>query len=719
VSVFGRLVSGRSGARSAGAVPFAGNDSLPRGHHPAAPSLRVERLVPSPVHTLLAAACIALAGCATPPTHPALADLHETPLVPVRTFIADVDYSGGNRISPDGTRLVWMQVSGTRVGLAAREVDGNDATVTRFETGTIASWSSVGIAYNWLSDSRHVMYVKDPLGDENTQIHVFRWDDSDGALHNLTPWPGARSIYLAQGTPGTARFFFQSNRRDRSAFDVYEADAEKRTVREVIRSDGDVTHWLTDIDGSLGGRIRVDGKEANRDRLLEILDPATGEWRVAKRFGPFGYVSPLRLDRKSGKLVANSGLGRNTTALVSIDLATGTETELFRDQRVDLTASYVPLGSTVPYAVQVDPGYPEIRFFDEQLGRAVVGASSGRVQEPIVAVGAGTADRSMKRIIVRPMTVRGEREFLFDRESSHLTLLKDVRGSEAEARAMVPVEPIMFESRDGLAVHGYLLRPRVPEGRRVPMVVAIHGGPWQRDFWEPSEPNNGFAGSQLLANRGYAVLHVNYRGSTGYGGKFMYAAVKELGGRTQDDIEDGAQWAIARGIADPARIGLLGDSFGGFSVLSQMVRSPERYACGVNIVGIADWQRWLDEKPPYWHNLMHWWNLFLGVSAEPASPADRDRLRDASPLTRIDRIRSPLLVIHGANDVRVAKQDSDEVVAKLQGLGRPVEYLVFADEGHAIRKWQNRLRMWRAIEDFYAGCLGGRSAGFDLYQLIP
>ncbi len=668
------------------------------------------------VHGLIAAACIALAGCATPPTHPALADLRETPLVPVRTFIADVDYSGGNRISPDGTRLVWLQVSGTRVGLATREVDGSAATARRFETGTIAGWSSVGIAYNWLSDSRHVMYVKDPLGDENTQIHVFHADDPDGARHNLTPWPGARSIYLAHGKPGTTQFFFQSNRRDRSAFDVYEADAATRTLREVVRSDGDVTNWLIDIDGSLGGRIRVDGKEANRDRLLEILDPATGEWRLAKRFGAFGYVSPLRLDRKAGILVANSGLGRNTTALVSIDLATGAETELFRDPRVDLTASYVPLGSTVPYAVQVDPGYPEIRFFDEQLGRAVSSTSSRRVPEPIVAVGAGTADRAMKRMIVRPMTVRGEREFLFDRDSSGLTLLKDVRGSEAEARAMVPVEPIAFQSRDGFAVHGYLLRPRVPEGRRVPMVVAIHGGPWQRDFWEPSEPNNGFAGSQLLANRGYAVLHVNYRGSTGYGGKFMYAAVKELGGRTQDDIEDGVQWAIARGIADPARIGLLGDSFGGFSVLSQMVRSPERYACGVNIVGIADWQRWLDEKPPYWRNQMHWWNLFLGVGADPA---DRDRLRDASPLSRIDRIRSPLLVVHGANDVRVAKLDSDEVVARLQSLGRPVEYLVFADEGHAIRKWQNRLRMWRAIEDFYAACLGGRSGGFDLYQLAP
>lgn len=262
------------------------------------------------------------------------------------------------------------------------------------------------------------------------------------------------------------------------------------------------------------------------------------------------------------------------------------------------------------------------------------------------------------------------------------------------------------------------MRPLGLRGQAVPLVVVIHGGPWLRDYWAPAEPNSGYAGSQLLANRGYAVLHINYRGSSGYGGQHMYAGVRELAGRTQDDITDGVQWAISNGIADPAHIGLLGDSFGGFSVLSQMTRLPERYACGVNIVGIADWERWLDAKPPYWRNTMHWWSLFLGV-ASPPSAEDRQRLRLSSPLSHVDALRAPLLVIHGANDVRVARQDSDQLVADLQHRQRPVEYLLFADEGHAIRKWRNRLRMWRAIEDFYAACLGGRSSGFDAYQLVP
>jgi dipeptidyl aminopeptidase/acylaminoacyl peptidase len=672
-----------------------------------------------PSRLLLAVlAAASLVGCASGPTHPTLKEIALPPLIPVREFTADVDFSGGYRIAPDGNRIVWTQVSGTSVGLATRGVDAGGAAgrTHRYETGTIASWGSVGIAYNWLSDSRHVMYVRDPLGDENTQLFVFDSDDPAGTLHNLTSWPKARSTYLAHGTPGSSRFFFQSNRREPSQFDVYEADAATRTVREVIRDDGTVTNWLIDIDGSLGGRIRVDGQKAGDDRLLEILDPATGQWRVAKRFGGFGYVSPLRLDRAGDKLVANSGLGRNTTAMVEIDLATGNEREIFRDPRVDLTSSYVLLGSTRPYAVQVDPDYPEILYFDAQFARELEASLRKAVPEKIIAMGAGTADRGLQRMIVRPMTVRGEREYLFDRPTGELTLLRDVRTRGDVGEAMVPVEPIQFQSRDGLTIRGFLLRPRGGEGRRVPLVVAIHGGPWLRDFWQPSEPNNGFGGSQLLANRGYAVLHVNYRGSTGYGGQFMYAGVRELAGKTQNDIEDGVRWAIANGIADPERIGAIGDSFGGFSVLSQMTRSPDLYACGVGIVGIADWQRWMDAKPPYWRNQMHWWTLFLGAGDDPA---DRKRLREESPLSRIENIRVPLLVIHGSNDVRVARQDSDEVVARLRALDRPVEYLLFEDEGHSIRKWHNRLKMWREIEDFYAGCLGGRSSGFDLYQLRP
>lgn len=664
---------------------------------------------------------LVLSACALSARHPVLREASLPALIPVHDFMAEADYGGGYRISPDGQQLLWTQITGRRIGLAVRGIEGSPAALPerRFETGQIASWSAVGIAYNWLSDSRHVMYVKDVQGDEDTRIFVFDAADPDRRMHDLTPWPHARSLYVAHGAPGSARFFFKSNRRVADAFDLYEADAAQLSTRLVMQSNGDVIQWLIDIDGRLGGRIRLDGSHADNARLLEILDPVTGAWRVVRRFGAYGYLVPLRLDRAAGKLVANSGIDRETTALVEIDLVHGRERELFRDVRVDLTASYVQLGATQPYAVQVDPGYPEITYFDAALADLLRELVAASLPEAVVAIGAGTADRSLERMIVRPLTLRGEREYLLDRPARRLSLLKDVSGEADLLAAMAPVEPIRFLARDGLVVHGFLLRPLGASGP-VPLVVMIHGGPWLRDYWAPSEPGGRYAGAQLLANRGYAVLHVNYRGSTGYGGRFMYAAVGELAGRTQQDIEDGVRWAIEQGIADPAHIGLLGDSFGGFSVLSQMTKAPERYACGVNIVGIANWERWLDAKPAYWRNTMHWWNRFLAVGS-PLTVEERERLREASPLSHINALRAPLLVIHGANDVRVARQDSDDVVAALQRNDRSaaVEYLLFADEGHAIRKWRNRLRMWRAIEDFYAACLGGRSSGFDIYQLLP
>jgi dipeptidyl aminopeptidase/acylaminoacyl peptidase len=219
----------------------------------------------------------------------------------------------------------------------------------------------------------------------------------------------------------------------------------------------------------------------------------------------------------------------------------------------------------------------------------------------------------------------------------------------------------------------------------------------------------------MLANRGYAVLNVNYRGSTGYGREYMLAGRKVVSTRLQQDIAEAAQWAIDAGIADPSRMAVVGASFGGFSVLSQLIRKDHDWKCGVDIVGVANWPRVIENWPPYWRG-RHYAEAFYG---DVKDPQQRARMLEESPISHLDRITAPLLVIHGANDVRVIRQDSDDVVATLRQLGRPVEYLSFANEGHQVRRWRNRLAMWRRIEDSLATCLGGRSAGWDFYELMP
>ena len=267
----------------------------------------------------------------------------------------------------------------------------------------------------------------------------------------------------------------------------------------------------------------------------------------------------------------------------------------------------------------------------------------------------------------------------------------------------------------GSVIHGYLTQPRHLEGKTTPLVMLIHGGPWARYEWGGKSVTGDYSRlPQFLANRGYSVLQVNYRSSTGYGRAHLDAGVRELGGKAQDDIEDGVNWAIAQGVADPKRIAAYGASFGGYSTLMQLTRSPEKYACGVSIVGVSNWVRQIESQPPYWASFRHVYDRFYG---DPAKPEDRARLMAQSPISQLDKIRAPLLLIHGANDVRVLAQDSEEVERALKAAGKPVDMLVFADEGHSIRKWQNQLKMYRRVEEFFAKCLGGRDGGFDLFQI--
>lgn len=661
----------------------------------------------------LAAACVAatlalLAGCATAPSHPALQQAEAAgtlpPLVPVRRFVADVDYAGGFNLSPDGRSLLWSKVVGVDSGLAVRPVDGGDER--SFATGYLARF------YTWLPDSRHVAYLKDLRGDENTHIHVF---DSRAPFEPwaVTPWPGVRSYYVAGGEPGTARFFFASNRRDRSTFDLYEADVATRSVREVARSNGLVLGWIIGSNHRLAARVRQTQSTDGADVAIEVPQGEDG-WRTVRVVSAWDSVYLHRVDPVAGKAWGLSNVGRDKTALMEMDLRSGAETVLAQDPDVDLSYIYYRgREGGPPIAYLTDAGRPAIRYLDAPLGREFEQAmakatSSGLVDAPrFFRPQSLSLDAS--RWVLRALGDFDDAELLFDRATGAVTRLDP---PQPERKALLQAQqPFRFQASDGRTIHGYIIRPRGVQGP-APLVVNIHGGPWARDTWNPA----GYDYYQFLANRGYAVLTVNYRGSSGYGRDHMMAGKQVYYTRLQQDIAEAAQWAVDQGIADPKRMAAVGASFGGFSALSQLVQQRHDWRCGVDIVGVANWARVIENWPPYWRGFAHLTNDFFG---DVKKPEDRARMLENSPITYIDRIKVPLLVIQGANDVRVVRQDSDEVVAKLRELGRPVDYLVFPDEGHSIRRWRNRMETWRRIEDHLASCLGGRSAGWDFYQLIP
>jgi dipeptidyl aminopeptidase/acylaminoacyl peptidase len=286
--------------------------------------------------------------------------------------------------------------------------------------------------------------------------------------------------------------------------------------------------------------------------------------------------------------------------------------------------------------------------------------------------------------------------YLYRREERRAEFLFSTR-PRLDACTLAGMRPVRFAARDGLEIHGYLtLPPEVPP-RGLPAVLLVHGGPWARDSWG-CDPE-----AQWLANRGYACLQVNYRGSTGYGKRFLNAANRDWGGAMQDDVTDGVRWLVEQGTADPRRVGIFGGSYGGYAVLRGMTATPELYACGVDVVGPSNLVSFLESIPPYWEPMRALLDRHVGHPGK-----DAEALRARSPLHQVDRIRAPLLIAQGANDPRVKRDESLQIVDALRAAGKVVRYLEFPDEGHGFVRPQNRLRFYAEAERFLAEHLGGR-----------
>ena len=349
------------------------------------------------------------------------------------------------------------------------------------------------------------------------------------------------------------------------------------------------------------------------------------------------------------------------------------------------------------------PDYPKLHFFDPTVE---ADAMVLRDQTPM-GMRIQSADHDERIVTVATYTDKGSAHHLYFRDTQKKVLLS----SDPIFRyrdVLATMKPISYKSRDGLKIHGYLTTLNGTFGKPVPMVLFVHGGPWVRDYW-------GYRSTaQFLANRGYAVLQINYRGSTGYGRTFKEAAKGEFAGKMHTDLIDGVRWAISQGIADPDKIAIYGHSYGGYAALVGLTFTPDVFACGVDVVGISNLISFTKAVPKYWKIWMPYWYRYVG---NPNKPEDRRKMKSKSPLFHVDRIKRPLLIVQGENDPRVKRQESDQIVAALNKAGKTVEYILFEDEGHSIRNWQNRLIFYRRLEDFFAEHLGGMSAGFDLYEL--
>lgn len=647
----------------------------------------------------LALAASLLAGCATGPTHPSLRPpagevaTALPPLLPVRRFVADLDATGAYQISPDGRQLLW---SG-RVGL------GPGLFVQDLATGRTRSFKVRALA-RWARDSRHVLLHLDMNGDENT--HLVQMDTAAEApvLKDLTPFPGAKS-HLHGLLDDSPDLLVESNRRNPQVFDLYRYRQDTGELQLLAQNPGDVALWLTD------GQGRVRGRAAQRDGQWSFQTPrddahdGTGAWQERFRVDVMETVRPLTLSADGRFIWALSDRGRDKQALVRLFLD-GREEVVHADPDVDISEVIVSRQTRQPLAFATDLGLQRWQFLDPGLGALVQPLTLDRPSR--LAFLAMSDD---ERLVVASITQRDSgRHVLIDRGTGTVRTLAEHSRSRLNAISpLAETRPVQFRSTDGLTLHGYLTLPEPRSSGPLPTVLLVHGGPFARDWHLGGQPMLEF-----LANRGYAVLQVNYRGSTGYGRAFRDAAQGEFAGRMHQDLIDGLDALIAQGIVDPARVAIVGSSYGGYASLVGMTFTPNRFACGISVVGMSDLSRLLEQAPAYWASSRPLWQRFIGDASDPVQ---REQQLQRSPITRATDAQGPILLLHGAHDPRVKLEQSQRMAQALRAAGKPVELHVFERAGHGLHRWQDRLREFRLTEDFLAGCLGGRSGGFDLFEI--
>ncbi len=638
-----------------------------------------------------------LAGCASSPRHTALQGDALPPLIPARAFFANTASNGAYQVSPDGRWLAWVAVQGTRPALWIRAVEPADAPARVVAQGLAG--------FIWGQDSRHVLYTADRGGDENSHVYALDVLSPRPQIRDLTPHAGIRATLFQLPPQDPSHVLVLHNRRDPKRFDLYRIHIA--TGRETLLREHEAEVLASVVNPA--GRPVAELRRLRSGAQLRALDEAGQPGRELLSWGAEDQVLVLGPDAGGRGFYLLSDQGRDRRALLHLDAASGQQTLVADDAQVDVEAVWWSHRQHRPWAALSAPGHQHLQLLDADWQRDL----ARWFPDPPRRLSLLSLDRG-EQIATFMVDRDGDRRFvLADRRSGRLTELGQGTAN-AHAAQLGVMRPVQFPARDGLLLHGYLTEPPQPQGqpRRAPapMVLLVHGGPWARDHWD-----NGLNEVQFLVNRGYAVLQVNYRGSTGYGRRFLMAAVGEFAGKMQTDLLDAVDWAVAQGLADPQRVAIMGGSYGGYATLVGLSFTPRRFACGVDIVGMSDLVSLVENAPPYWELGLPRWHRFVG---NPAVPAQRARMLERSPLTRVDALERPLLVVHGANDVRVRRDQSDRLVEALRARGRPVEYLLVEGAGHVggAWKWSQRLRLYRAVEDFLASCLGGRSGGFDLYE---
>ena len=606
----------------------------------------------------------------------------DVPLVPREILFGNPERTGPS-LSPDGRRLAWLAPDEGVLNVWLGDVDLGDArAVTNDRDRGIRT-------VEWAHDGRHLLYIQDEGGDENWRLHAV--DVEQGTDRDLTPFEDVQARVVALDKRFPEHVLVGLNRDNPELHDVYSLHLPSGELEQVFENPG-----FIDVVADPDFRVRA-GVVPTESGGMSILvrDDEDDEWRTlldAPHEDALG-TGPLAFSRDGRHLLVVSPLDANASRLVRYDLTGGEVEVVAEDPSYDVADVHLHPDTREVLWVS----FLRERIRHRALDEAVVDDLAFLEEAERGDVSVLGQDHDDTTWVVAYVRDDGPvRYHLYDRAQRGLSFLFEDR-PELGAYELARMDPIRVTARDGLELQGYLTAPVGVEPRQLPTVLVVHGGPWARDAWG-YDPE-----AQWLANRGYLVLQINFRGSAGYGKDFLNAGDREWGASMHDDLLDTVQWAVDAGYTDPQRVGIYGGSYGGYAALVGATLTPEWFACAVDLVGPSNLKTLIESVPEYWKPLIAQFHNRVGnPGTEP------EFLWERSPLSRADQVSIPVLIAQGANDPRVKQAESEQFVAALRERAIDHEYLLFEDEGHGFAKPENRMRFYAATETFLARHLGGR-----------
>ncbi|MEQ9233345.1 S9 family peptidase [Coleofasciculus sp. E2-BRE-01] len=604
------------------------------------------------------------------------------PLIPRETLFGNPDRTRP-QLSPDGKYLAYVAPDEKNVLQVWLRTVGED------DDQQLTADQKRGIRlYVWTYNPNQLIYLQDSDGDEN--FHLYLVNVQSKLVRDLTPFQGVKAQPIDLDPEFPDQVLVGMNLNDRQKFDVYRVNLNNGAVEFETDNPGNIVSWVADAQFQIRAAIAATPDGGSDLLFRETPDQS---FELLRHWGPDDEGSAVTFSEDGKTLYITGSHDANAQRLIALDLASRQETVMAADEQYDIGGVVIHPTQRRIQAVSFYKDKVEWQILDESIAddfNAIAQIRDGEfaitnrtLADDTWLVGYATDDGPVYY-------------YVYNREAKTHSLLFSNQ-PELETLQLASMQPISYQARDGLTIHGYLTTPVGIEAKNLPTVLLVHGGPWARDTWGYSPI------VQWLANRGYAVLQVNFRGSTGYGKAFLNAGNREWAAKMHDDLIDAVNWIVDQGIADRNKVAIMGGSYGGYATLVGLAFTPDVFAAGVDIVGPSNLVTLMQSIPPYWAPMKAMFAHRLGDL-----DTEEEFLKARSPLFFIDRIQKPLLIGQGANDPRVKQAESEQIVEAMQKANKPVEYALYTDEGHGFARPENRLHFFAIAEEFLSKYLEGR-----------